>query len=328
VDPGTPPSPNTSPAGTYVFANSPTTLDPTQPFLPDDDSAVRNSPFVANFAKYGVPEPVPGPRGGAYPIMTLDQVIGAARVKQIQDSKQIVFHSVGDTGAPEQSKLANENAVADLMVADFAGVARDSQPAFFFHLGDVVYFYGEEQFYYEQFYEPYKLYPAPIFAIPGNHDGITYNAAMPTLAPFIQAFCDSAPSHWKGAGGIARTTMTQPAVYFTLDAPFVSIIGLYSNCDETFGYLDPQQKIFLEKELLRLKPLRANGKISAVLLAVHHPPLSYTAKKPSSSTMRDDIDAACKSAGFWPDAVFSGHAHVYQRMTRALTINNVEWQIP
>ena len=328
AEPGTPPSPNTSPAGTYIFANAPTTSDPTRPFLPDDDSAVRNSPFVLNFAKYGVPEAVPGPRGGVYPLMTLDQVIGATRVKQIQDSKQITFHSVGDTGAVEQSHLTNENAVAGLMVADFAGTARDSQPAFFFHLGDVVYYYGEEQFYYEQFYEPYKLYPAPIFAIPGNHDGITYNATMPTLGPFLQAFCDSTPGHWKGAGGISRTTMTQPAVYFTLDAPFVSIIGLYSNCDETFGYLDSQQKIFLQKEFVRLKPLRANGKVSAVILAVHHPPLSYTVKKPSSATMRDDIDAACKAAGFWPDAVFSGHAHVYQRMTRTLEIDNVAWQIP
>lgn len=327
-DPGGVPSANTLPSDGFVFANSPTTDDPTRPFLPDDDSAVRNSPFVANFAKYGVPEPVPAPRGGIYPVMTLDQVLGAARTKQIQDSGQIVFHSVGDTGAPEQSKLPNENAVASLMAADFAGTGRDNLPAFFFHLGDVVYFYGEDAYYYEQFYEPFKLYPAPIFAIPGNHDGITYSAAMTTLGPFIQAFCDSSPSHWKGAGGLARTTMTQPGVYFTLDAPFVSIIGLYSNCDESFGYLDTQQQLFLQKELTRLKPLRTKGQISAVILAVHHPPLSFAAKKPSSSTMRDDIDAACKTTGLWPDAVLSGHAHVYQRMTRSLTINNAEWQIP
>jgi len=29
--------------------------------------------------------------------------------------------------------------------------------------------------------------------------------------------------------------MTQPAVYFTLDAPYVSIIGLYSNVLDTGG---------------------------------------------------------------------------------------------
>jgi hypothetical protein len=32
------------------------------------------------------------------------------------------------------------------------------------------------------------------------------------------------------SAGIKRTTMAQPGFYFTLDAPLVSIIGLYSNC--------------------------------------------------------------------------------------------------
>jgi len=30
-----------------------------------------------------------------------------------------------------------------------------------------------------------------------------------------------------------------------------------------------------------------------------------------------DIDAACEEAGVWPHAVLSGHAHNYQRFTRA-----------
>jgi hypothetical protein len=29
-----------------------------------------------------------------------------------------------------------------------------------------------------------------------------------------------------------------------------------------------------------------------------------------------DLDAACAAAGLWPDAVLSGHAHLYQRFTR------------
>lgn len=89
-----------------------------------------------------------------------------------------------------------------------------------------------------------------------------------------------------------------------------------------------QQKLFLQNELTRLKPLREGGDISAVILAVHHPPLAFTPKKPSSATIRDDIDAACKSAGLWPDAILSGHAHFYQRMTRSVRINNSDWQIP
>ena len=314
--------------GDYVFADTGTGNDPIRPFKPDDDSAVRNSPYVANFAKYGVPEPVPSPRGGVFPVMSLDQVLGTAAIKAIRDSGQIVFHSVGDTGAPAESKLPNEVSVSNLMLQDFAGVPKEDKPAFYYHLGDVVYFYGEQEYYYNQFYEPYKQYPAPIFAIAGNHDGITYSSDMVSLAPFLKAFCDAHPSPWEGSGGVARTTMNQPGVYFQLDAPFVSIIGLYSNCDESFGYLDQQQKLFLHDALAELKPKRESGQVAAVVITVHHPPLSFSAKKPSSATMRDDMDAACKAAGLWPDVVLSGHAHVYQRMTRSVVVGSTSRQIP
>ncbi len=40
--------------------------------------------------------------------------------------------------------------------------------------------------------------------------------------------------------------------------------------------------------------------------------------------MLTDIDIACKAAGVWPHAIFSGHAHNYQRFTR--TLDNL--QIP
>jgi len=312
----------------YTFADPVTAIDPIRPFKPDDDSAVAGSPYVANFAKYGVPEPVPGPRGGAFPLMSLEQVLGPAAINAIHDSGQIVIHSVGDTGAPAQSKLPNETDVANLMLQDFADVPKEEQPAFYYHLGDVVYYYGEQEYYYDQFYEPNKHYPAPIFAIPGNHDGITYNSAMVSLAPFIKAFCDASPGAWVGSGGVARSTMNQPGVYFQLEAPFVSIIGLYSNCDESFGYLDQQQKLFLHDALLSLKAKRESGQLSAVLLAVHHPPLSFSTKKPSSATMGDDIDAACNAAGLWPDAVLSGHAHVCQRMTRSVGTGSTARQIP
>ena len=36
-----------------------------------------------------------------------------------------------------------------------------------------------------------------------------------------------------------------------------------------------------------------------------------------STGLADDIDKACRDAGFWPDAILSGHAHLYQRFTRA-----------
>jgi hypothetical protein len=313
-------------ASGFVFNDPPDSPDPVGQFKNDDDSDIDPT-FEDNFAKHGVPEPVPGPRNGQYPVMSLADVVGPDAVKAIEDSGKIVIHTVGDTGAPELSKLPNEMSVEELMLKDFEAGPAD-QPAFYYHLGDVVYYFGEQEYYYGQFYRPYRDYPRPIFAIPGNHDGITYSADMKSLDAFQQAFCDSAPNHWAGAGGIARTTMTQPGVYFTLDAPFVSIIGLYTNCSESFGYLDQQQTLFLYNELARLKPKRESGEIAAVLLAVHHPPMSFSASKPSSRALRNDIDKACEQADFYPDAIFSGHAHVYQRMTRDMTIDGEDWQVP
>ncbi|MGZ4313735.1 MAG: metallophosphoesterase [Solirubrobacteraceae bacterium] len=54
---------------------------------------------------------------------------------------------------------------------DGAGVTRPVAGGLFYHLGDVVYPHGEEAGYRDQFFSPYVAYTAPIFAIPGNHDG-------------------------------------------------------------------------------------------------------------------------------------------------------------
>ena len=50
-------------------------------------------------------------------------------------------------------------------------VSPEDRPLFLYHLGDVVYNFGQASEYYKQFFTPYKNYPAPVFAIPGNHDG-------------------------------------------------------------------------------------------------------------------------------------------------------------
>ncbi len=208
--------------------------------------------------------------------------------------------------------------VTDLMAND----AAKSPPAFLFHVGDVVYFYGEENYYYSQFYEPFHAYPAPIFAIPGNHDGIIYQTSMTSLEAFQEAFCADKPVRWPGSGGVLRTAMTQPGVYFTLNAlDVVSIIGLYSNVGESLGWLNDAQLMFLYQELVRLKAKRKNG-LPAVVLAIHHCPRWFPGGKDPNSTA---IDAACKKAGFWPDAVLCGHAHLYQRMVRQDTGQDIPY---
>jgi hypothetical protein len=254
----------------------------------------------------------------------------------INAAKAISFHAVGDTGAAKVNRsqtapvaIEHEAHVADTMAAD--SKPDGSGPAFFFHLGDVIYNFGEAQYYYDQFYEPFRAYDRPVFAIPGNHDGMVFGQGssapqVPTLDAFLTNFCAGAPGPSPDAGGLSRSVMTQPGVYFSLDAPYVSIIGLYSNVLDGPGVISSQgghfplvddQLDFLESELERLKADRTAGK-RAVVLAVHHPPLSADAKHGGSTGVQADIDKACKAAGLWPDVVLSGHAHLYQRFTRFL----------
>jgi hypothetical protein len=279
-------------------------------------------------------ESVPQPRGGAVePILTLAQVFGdagAAKVAAIQQSGQIVFHSVGDTGSVVGP--ATQSLVADKMVTDFSEANPADVPSFLFHLGDVVYYFGEATYYYDQFYTPYRDYPAPILAIAGNHDGIVYpKDPAPTLDAFLKNFCTTVPGQSSDSGNLLRTTMIQPGVYFTLEAPFVRILGLYSNVLEDPGVisgengqnkvLDNRQIDFLTAGLKRVKTDNFTG---AVIIATHHPPFTGGSEHGGSPLMLADIDSACTAAGVWPHAVFSGHAHNYQRFTR--TVNKM--QIP
>ena len=302
-----------------VFAQPQPSPDPTTFKDPVTD---QNDTEVANL------EAVPEPAGGAVePILTLAQVygsVGEAKVAAIEKAKQIVFHSVGDTGSvtgPETQSL-----VADKMVSDFDEENGADVPSFFFHLGDVVYYFGEATYYYDQFYEPFRDYPAPILAIAGNHDGVVYpQDPAPTLDAFLRNFCAANATTSPDAGLLVRTTMIQPGVYFTFDAPFVRILGLYSNVLEDPGVissqggtnsLDDRQITFLTTALKRIKSEKYNG---AVIIAVHHPPFTGGSTHGGSPQMLADIDGACKAAGVWPHAVFSGHAHNYQRYTRTVS---------
>ena len=274
-------------------------------------------------------QPIPPPRDPAFTpdklILTLEQAYGNAgpeKVKAIQSSGQIVFHSVGDTGPTKGP--ATITMVANKMVADFNEANPADVPAFFYHLGDVVYSFGEGEYYFDQFYEPYRDYPAPIFAIPGNHDGVTYKGdPAASLAAFLRNFCSDKWTKPPEAGGLPRTTMIQPAVYFRLDAPFVRILGLYSNVLEGPGVISSQgnkssnvsyaQIDFLNVQLGLLKKESYRG---AVILAVHHPPFTAGAGHGGSPRMLQDLDQVFKSSGVYPHAVISGHAHNYQRFTR------------
>jgi hypothetical protein len=274
-------------------------------------------------------QPVPAPAQNP-PRMELSDVLGPDATDALAAASQLSFHTVGDTGASQAYRIKSEASVADTMAADITD-GSSATPAFLFHLGDVVYNFGEGQYYYDQFYEPFRAYDRPIFAIPGNHDGMVFDPANApagaTLQAFLRNFCAPAAGASPDAGGIMRTTMTQPGVFFTLHAPFVYIIGLYSNVLEGPGVisseggryaptLDDGQRQFLEDELARVQQARAAGEKCALILACHHPPASIDATHGGTNGFTDDLDGAFTNTGVWPDAILSGHAHLYQRYTR------------
>jgi hypothetical protein len=304
-------------AGDPVFA---------QPLPSPDPTGFKNPVTDQNDTEIASVEPVPQPVGNAVePVLTLEQVYGsqgAAKTQAITTSGQIVFHCVGDTGSVKGPNT--QNLVSDKMVTDFSEANPADVPSFFYHLGDVVYYFGEATYYYDQFYAPYRDYPAPVIAIPGNHDGVVWSSDPETsLEAFLRNFCAPSAAPSPDGGGLVRTTMIQPGVYFTLDAPFVRIFGLYSNVLEdpgvisdqngTYPTLDQRQIAFLTAALKRVKSDKFAG---AVIIAVHHPPFTGGTTHGGSPDMLADIDSACTAAGVWPHAVFSGHAHNYQRFTR------------
>ena len=258
-------------------------------------------------------------RGGK---MDLSEVIGAAGVKEIEDLGEIRFHALGDTGV---STAHEAQLVAQEMATDFNPSAGGLNPAFLFHLGDVIYGNDKASHYGERFYSPYKHYPGKIIAIPGNHDGeVKAKADDPSLSAFIDNFCASkavVPPQAAGSG-IYRETMTEPGVYWFLDAPFVQIIGLYSNLLESPGYLqaitkgkpDTSQLDWLDKTLASIGKSKQK---KALVIAMHHPPYSQSGHS-GSEQMNQSIDAACTKSGVWPDLVLSAHAHNYQRYTRRI----------
>ncbi len=259
--------------------------------------------------------PLPQPTGQPPYHLSLDDVLAPEQVQAIRNSGQIVFHIGGDTGGvktPQPQEIVAMHMEEQIDMADAA-----TAPAFFYHLGDVVYYYGEQSEYYSQFYEAYAHYAAPIFAIPGNHDGDVLDKSTPSLTAFVRTFCAATPDYLAEAGDVPRTSMIQPNVYWTLDAPFVTIIGLYTNVPEG-GSLDDTQVNWLVSEL------RNAPREKAVILAAHHPVYSADAHHGGSAYMGQVISYAVNQSGRMPDMVFAGHIHNYQRFTRAVE----GWEVP
>lgn len=310
-----------------------TSLLRTTPISSRDAVARQTHRFGKNASRPGDPVadpkptprfiPPPAPRGGNLNLPMSTVLPDEAAAAEATGS--LVFHSVGDTGGVYGDNV--QKAIAAEMEAQRAGAVAGKQPppAFFYDLGDVVYFNGLSTLYVSQFYEPYQDYHAGILAIAGNHDGDSQARPNdpvdhePSLYGFMQNFCDSV-THPVSA---YRGTMTQPYVYWTLDAPYVRMIGLYSNVD---GCLDargtsPQQQQWLEAQIATA------SKDSCLIIAVHHPPYSLDTTHRGYPDIEVAIDSAIKTSGRVPDAVLSGHVHAYQRFQRTLGKKQVPYVV-
>lgn len=273
-------------------------------------------------------EAIPAPTRN--PVFTLPEIIGQEGASEIASSGSIFFHTAGDTGRGVDTP---QGVVAQAMQADFDISQPAQSPAFFFHLGDVIYGPNKDARFKMEFYEPYVHYPAKIIAIPGNHDGELLPTTDPvSLHAFLANFCAATQAVPPVAGTIYRQTMNQPGVYYLMDAPFLQIVALYSNAAENPGFISgaipgQAQKQWLIKTLKAIAQQRKNGQRKALIIATHHPPYTSGGHSPSTE-MLADIDDACKQAGVMPDMFLSGHAHSYQRYTRNVTFAGKQLQIP
>jgi len=254
--------------------------------------------------------PLPAPTG-TYPFhLDFEDVLGREAADRVAAAGKLVFHTVGDTGNLPYGAEAQDS-VAFHMEEQMKANEPD-RPAFFYHLGDVVYYNGERGKYEAQFYEPYFHYTAPIVAIAGNHDGAVLPNGDPSLQGFVENFCASQPKHTWMAGNSNRTTMIQPNVYWTFKTPLATFIGLYSNVT---GQLDKGTRV--QEEWLAAE-LTAAKKDKCVIVAVHHPPYSLDDTHGGHVAIQESLDRAFDASGRTPSVVLTAHVHNYQHFERKL----------
>ncbi|MEU0056787.1 metallophosphoesterase [Streptomyces sp. NPDC006334] len=101
----------------------------------------------------------------------------ADKVIRRPDPDRFSFMVIGDTGEGDDPQYA--------VVPGFLKVAQDT--SFAVLASDVIYPVGSADDYDAKFFRPYRDYPAPIYAIPGNHDWYE------DLGAFMRVFCGDAP---------------------------------------------------------------------------------------------------------------------------------------
>jgi len=272
-------------------------------------------------------QPLPVPNGPSPYRYDLSQLLTAADVQQITDAGVMVFHTVGDTG---DYRGQQQVFVADMMTQDAQSLPATQKPAFFYHLGDVIYFAGDIIKYPDNFYLTYKDYPGFIVAIPGNHDcqpdDPTDGPGDPNKTPldgWVQNFMAKDSSHpGSNKTGTSRTPLDLPNVYWSFTTPFATILGLFSNVGEDEAEVHPDQVVWFQGELKAADPNRA------LIVTIHHPPFSGDNEHSGSSVADQVLMSAFKATNRYPNLVLSGHVHNYQRFTNVVAGPKGQLQIP
>ncbi len=126
------------------------------------------------------------------------------------------------------------------MTGQYYGADRkEDQPAFLYHLGDIVYHFGEAAGYADQFLAPFECYPAPIYAIAGNHDtDVNPDSEEPyeSLEAFSAAFCNTSPKTIYFGEGSNRKSQIQPHIYWTMESPLSHHHRLAYQCSKIWIY--------------------------------------------------------------------------------------------
>jgi hypothetical protein len=249
--------------------------------------------------------------------MNLSDLLPADEVTEITQAGNLVFHCLGDTGgvqnpAPQASVAQGLETAMQAFANDPGAAGSTMAPVFCYHIGDVVYFNGEVDQYYAQFYQPYEKYPLPIIGIPGNHDGAPLNASATSLEGFYRNFLatpgpNGAPVYTTESQDSGRPAMQLPFFYWTLLTPFATFIGLYTNVPEG-GQLDADQRAWFQQQMAEA------DKTKALIVALHHPVYSFDTYHSGSATMAQELQDAINASGRLPNMVLTAHVHNYQRI--------------
>ncbi|WP_167150978.1 metallophosphoesterase [Streptomyces sp. MBT27] len=232
------------------------------------------------------------------------------------DADHFSFMVIGDTGEGDDPQYA--------VIPGFLKVSQGTDFAVL--ASDVIYPVGSTDDYGKKFFRPYRNYPAPIYAIPGNHDW--YEG----LQGFMRVFCEAPPLAsearprpltrawlrsllWHAPGSTdehrlaeARALRSepsqqavQPGPYWAVDAGPIRIIGIDTGL---LGTLDAEQGRWLRevsrgdrpKILVTGSPLYVDGE--------HHP---------CAIEGGGTVDAIVRDPEHHYVAAIGGDIHNYQR---------------